>query len=58
MRKSIPEMILNIISIVIYNDTIIYNDDRFCNKETELILYFQHTGNVDNQKIRCKNQKE
>ena len=29
MRKNILEMILNIISIIIYNDTIFYNDDLF-----------------------------
>ena len=29
MRKNMLEMILNIISIIIYNDTIIYNDDLF-----------------------------
>ena len=29
MRKNILEMILSIISIIIYNGTIIYNDDLF-----------------------------
>lgn len=30
----------------------------FSNMQTELIMYFQHTGNINNLKIRSMNQME